>query len=65
VDLCPLILRRKGKLEIFEEGDDYNLHLKDSMEGFSDRDLQGTVHKNRVVEKPLTRTASRCMNGSH
>lgn|SRR6267142_1473641 len=65
VNLRPLILGRKGKLEMFEEGNDHNLHLKNSVEGFSDRDLQGTVHKSRVVEKVLTRTASRCMNGSH
>jgi hypothetical protein len=39
VDLRPLILGRKGKLEIFEEGNDHNLHLKNTVEGFSDRKL--------------------------
>jgi hypothetical protein len=39
VDLCPLILGRKGKLEIFEEGYDDDLHLKNSVEGFSDWNL--------------------------
>lgn|SRR6266850_3429232 len=32
VDLCPFILRRKGKLELIEEGNDHNLHLEDSMD---------------------------------
>ena len=32
VDLCPFVLKRKGKLESFEEGNDHNLHLKDSMD---------------------------------
>jgi hypothetical protein len=39
VDLCPFILGRKGKLEVFKEGNDYDLHLKDSVGGFIDQSL--------------------------
>jgi len=35
IDLCPLVLRREGNLEIFQEGYDGNLHLKDAIDGFS------------------------------
>ena len=39
VDLCPFILGRKGKLEVFKEGNDHDLHLKDSVGGFIDQSL--------------------------
>ena len=33
--LCPLVLRREGKLEILQECYDHNLHLKDALDNFS------------------------------
>src|SRR6266702_924081 len=59
INLCFLILRRKGEFKILEERQSYDLHLKNS-ENSANRQLVALRVRSGTTGTALTRIASRC-----